>query len=91
LVCHCWKFVYQYTCKKLEEDDYHYQDLIGKKVYKDDGVLIGKVTSMIEVPQGHLMEVEKTDQKKVLIPFVQAFIGDINQDRIIIHPIEGLL
>ncbi|MBN2300627.1 MAG: 16S rRNA processing protein RimM [Acholeplasmataceae bacterium] len=77
--------------KELETDDFHYQDLLDKAVYTSDDVLVGYVQSMIPVPQGHLLEVEKLDGKKVLIPFVKAFVGDILEDRIMITPIEGLL
>jgi 16S rRNA processing protein RimM len=76
---------------QLEDDDYHYEDVIGKNVILEDQTLIGKATSLIEVPQGHLLEVEKMDGKKVLIPFIKEFIGDIDEKSIIIKPIEGLL
>lgn len=75
---------------QLEDDDFHYRDLIGKAVYDDSDVLIGHVTAMIEVPQGHLMEIDHHG-KRTLVPFVKAFIGDITDDKIVIHPIEGLL
>ncbi|MBE0700084.1 MAG: 16S rRNA processing protein RimM [Acholeplasmataceae bacterium] len=77
--------------KKLEQDEYHHQDLIGKSVYVDDGIYVGTVHHVIEVPQGHLLEIYTDESKKILIPFIKAFVGDINDDRIIIHPIEGLL
>lgn len=75
----------------LGEDDYHYQSLIGKKVITKDQNIVGTVTSMIEVPQGHLMEIENTEGKRKLIPFVKAFIGEIDEDSITVFPIEGLL
>jgi 16S rRNA processing protein RimM len=50
--------------ESLEDDQYHYQHLIGKKVYTDKGVFVGLVSSMLEVPQGHIMEVEREGQKK---------------------------
>ena len=77
--------------EELEADDYHYQHLIDKKVYTDQGDYVGLVRAMIEVPQGHIMEVERPNQKHVMIPFVKAFIGDISEDQITIFPIEGLL
>jgi 16S rRNA processing protein RimM len=76
---------------QLEDDDYHYEDVIGKDVILEDQSLVGKATSLIEVPQGHLLEVEKLDGKKVLIPFIKEFIGDIDDESIVIKPIEGLL
>lgn len=75
----------------MDSDDYHYQDLIEKKVYTDQNELVGSVISMIPVPQGHLLEIEKPDGKKVLVPFVKVFVTDVKEDMIIIKPIEGLL
>jgi 16S rRNA processing protein RimM len=76
--------------EELDENDYHYSNLIGKKAYTDQDVYIGVVTACIEVPQGHLLEI-KSEDKKVLIPFISHFVGEIDDEKIIIHPIEGLL
>ena len=77
--------------KELEEDDYHYQSLLEKEVYTDEGVHVGRVESLIPVPQGHLLEILKLDGKKALVPFVKAFILEVLDDKIVIKPIEGLL
>ena len=76
---------------ELEDDDYHYQELLDKDVYTTDQVLLGKVISLIPVPQGHLLEIEKIDGSKALVPFVKAFVKDVLKDKIVIEPIEGLL
>lgn len=76
---------------ELEEDDYHYDMLIDKPCYNKEGILLGTVTSIIEVPQGHLIEMITVAQKKVLIPFIHAFVDEILDDRIILTPIEGLI
>jgi 16S rRNA processing protein RimM len=68
-----------------------YEDLIGKKVCTDQGEDVGVVTSLVEVPQGHLIDVKKTNGKHVLIPFVSVFVDEIDDEKIIIKPIEGLL
>ncbi len=75
---------------KLKKDEYHYQDLIDKWVYNQQGVCVGKVTDLLEVPQGHLLEILKED-KKSLVPFVSAFIKSVDDEKIIIEEIEGLL
>ena len=77
--------------QELEEDDYHYQSLLNKDVYTNSDVYVGKVLHMIPVPQGHLLEIEKEDGKKVMIPFIKVFVSEVLEDRIIITPIEGLL
>jgi 16S rRNA processing protein RimM len=76
---------------ELEEDDYHYQDLLEKDVYTEQGEHIGKVISLIPVPQGHLLEILKQDGTKALVPFVKAFVLEVKPDKIVIQPIEGLL
>lgn len=81
----------QEVLDQLEEDDYHYEDIIGKKIVLDDQSEVGIAISLIEVPQGHLLEIEKKDGKKVLIPFRKEFVGDIDDDTIIIKSVEGLL
>lgn len=75
---------------KLKKNEFHYQDLIGKDVYNQHGVCVGKVIDLIEVPQGHLLQIQQGD-KKSLIPFVGAFVKDITDDQIQIEEIEGLL
>jgi len=73
----------------LDEDDYRYDMLIGKNIVVD-GKVVGKVVSILDVPQGHILEVE-TATKKTLIPFRNPFIGPIDETSITIYPIEGLL
>jgi len=76
---------------ELDEDTYHFDMLIGKDVYTDQDVYVGKVTTLIPVPQGHLLDILKTDGKKALVPFLNVFVLDVLEDKIIIKPIEGLL
>lgn len=76
---------------ELEEDDYHYSELVDLMVYNLDQQELGKVISIIPVPQGHLLEILTTEGKKSLIPFNKVFVEDVLEDRIIIKPIEGLL
>jgi len=77
--------------EQLEEDDYHYDSLIDKDVYTKDGAFVGVVAGLIPVPQGHLLEIKKESGKNILVPFVNAFVEEVLDDKIIITPIEGLL
>ncbi|MDY0338583.1 MAG: ribosome maturation factor RimM [Acholeplasmataceae bacterium] len=76
---------------ELEEDDYHYSDLIDLDVFDLNHQKLGTVKSIIPVPQGHLLEILTIEGKKALVPFNQAFIENVLKDSIIIKPIEGLL
>ena len=76
---------------ELDEDTFHYDMLIGKDVYTDQAIFVGKVISLIPVPQGHLLEIEKENGKKALVPFLNVFVQDVLEDKIIIKPIEGLI
>lgn len=80
-----------YTNKKpeLKEDEHHYYDLIGKKVYNQHNNLIGEVIDIMDVPQGHILRV-KTNKKDALIPFNDVFIKEI-EEHIIIEEIKGLI
>lgn len=75
----------------LEEKEYHYQDLIGKAVYTSQNQYVGLVTDLIEVPQGHLLQIAGEIKKNILIPFREEFVGQISEDKIIIFPIEGMI
>ena len=76
--------------EELNEGEYYIEDLVGLKAISTEGITIGIVHDMREVPQGYILEV-KTNEKIVLIPFVDEFIKEIKKDEIIIELIEGLI
>lgn len=73
----------------LEEDEVYYFDLIDCEVYEEDGTFIGNVEDVLETGANAVLRVNK----KVLIPYVNAFIKetDIKNKKIIIYHVEGLL
>lgn len=76
-----------------ESDDIYYDDLIGCSVYDGDKY-IGKVTDIMEVPQGEILCIDNEEKgKESLVPYVDEFIIDVDIDekKIIIKSIEGLL
>lgn len=75
---------------ELGEDEYHFQDLIGLKVFNKDLIEIGVVEDILDVPQGQIIKV-KTESKMVMIPFVSAFVKEVTDEAIYIEEIEGLL
>jgi 16S rRNA processing protein RimM len=79
-----------FSSERVNDDSYHYEDIVGLDVKLTDGSVIGKVIAIRDVPQGSILEVQ-TDKKIVLIPFVDAFVKSIEDDHMMIEPIEGLL
>lgn len=79
-----------HSSSDLNEGEYFVEDLVGMKVIDQFNNNIGIVSDMLEVPQGHILEINNNG-KKSLIPFVGEFIKEINEDVIVIETIEGLL
>ncbi len=73
---------------ELLEDEYYYNDLIGKEVVNQHGEARGKVIEIRELPQADYLVIDYLD-KKVLVPFIKEFVTEVN-DRITIEEIEGL-
>ncbi len=76
----------------LNKGEYFYIDLEGCKVIFDNGQEIGIVNKIEEYSSYATLRV-KTDKKDVLIPFVKAFIKDVDiaKKLITINYMEGLL
>lgn len=73
------------------EDRVAFFDLVGCSVIEKDSV-IGTIIEVLDYPAHAVLKV-KTDTKTVLIPYVDAFILDVEPDKklVTIQSIEGLL
>ena len=69
----------------LEEGEYYHADLIGLPAKDRDGNLVGKVVAVENYGAGDLLEVERRDGKKSLIPFREG-IADLEDGRITLDP-----
>jgi len=77
----------------LNDDEYHYFDLIGLEVKKGPKkTLIGHVTDLIK-GGNDLLEIELVEGKKVLVPFVKEIVPEIEikEKWLLIKPPPGLL
>ena len=74
---------------ELDENEYYYSDLVGKKILNQNGDLRGIVKEIREYPVCHYLVTNYND-KDILIPFQEKFIKEVNNDSIIIDEIEGL-
>lgn len=73
------------------EDEYHVQQLIGCSVVDIDGVELGKLTDVLNLPGQDVLAVA-TPRGEVLVPFVLEFVPtiDIEAKVVVITPPAGL-
>jgi len=69
----------------LDEGEYYHADLIGLTCVDNEGSALGQVVAVENYGAGDLLEVEKADGKRSLIPFKPG-IADIEGERIILDP-----
>ncbi len=71
------------------DGEYYYSDLVGKKVVNQNKESRGTVLEIKELPQYDYLVVDYNG-KNVLVPFIDEFIIEVNDDEIIVEEIEGL-
>lgn len=76
--------------KPLEKDQYFIDDLIGLRVSTVAGDVIGELTDVL-TQHGNDILVISTETGQVLIPFVKAFVRSVDDEGIVVEPIEGML
>jgi 16S rRNA processing protein RimM len=69
----------------LAEGEYYHADLIGLACVGPDGAGLGSVVAVENFGAGDLLEIEKADGKRALIPF-RPGIADLGGGRIVIDP-----
>ena len=69
----------------LGEGEYYHADLIGMPCVSASGEPLGTVTTVENFGAGDLLEIEKRDGKKSLIPFRDG-IAELKDDRIVADP-----
>lgn len=84
--------IYSNERAELLENEFYYEDLYDLKVYDNEDAYLGLVSDVMELPHGEVIVVvnEKTKSRH-LIPFEEEFIVSVDDEKIIIKPIEGLL
>jgi len=79
--------------ERFEDEKVYITDLIDFDAYDEEDNLIGSVVDYLEVTQGYILELKTKEGQKVLVPYVDEFITEIDfeNQEIIIHLIEGML
>lgn len=80
------------TLPSLKEGSYYYHNLLGCKVYKEDGTLVGEVVKIEMYGAQELLRVKGVN-KSHLIPFVDRFLKsvDVEEKKIVIIEMVGLI
>lgn len=69
----------------LAEGEYYHADLVGLPCFDEAGQPVGTVASVENFGAGDLLEIQKADGRKALIPFRDP-IATLDEDRIILDP-----
>ena len=77
---------------KLADDEYYWADLIGLKVFLDDGSLLGLIVDIFETGSSDIYVVQGAE-REYLIPAIADVVKrvDIESGTVVITPLDGLL
>ncbi|MGB7449254.1 MAG: ribosome maturation factor RimM [Ornithinimicrobium sp.] len=76
-----------------DEDEFYEDDLVGLSVELTTGEVLGEVSALHTRPAQDLLEIRRSDDARVLVPFVTALVPvvDLDAGRIVVDPPPGLL
>lgn len=89
----CSLWVTRENATPLYEDEYYIADLIGCKVFLEDGSEFGELVQVMETGANDVYVINMPDGKEVLVPAIKDCIldVDIENQKMIIHLLDGLL
>jgi 16S rRNA processing protein RimM len=70
----------------LEEGEYYHADIIGLPCVSTDGGQLGTVVSVENFGAGDIIEIEKPDGKRSMVPFREG-VADLEDGRIVVDPL----
>lgn len=78
---------------ELQENEYYHFEIKDCEVFSEEGELIGVVTDILSPGANDVWEIKSKDGKKHYIPYIEDVVKeiDVEQKKIIIHVMEGLL
>ena len=77
---------------KLEKDEFLIKDLVGLAAFDTDGNKLGVVADIGENKASNLIEIQKANGLKFMVPFVKEWVPvvDLDNQKIVINMIEGI-
>jgi 16S rRNA processing protein RimM len=70
----------------LEEGEYYHADLVGLPCESVDGEPLGTIVAVENFGAGDLIEIEKPDGKRSLVPF-RPGVADLAEGRVLVDPV----
>jgi 16S rRNA processing protein RimM len=68
----------------LEEGEYYHTDLLGLPVVSTGGDSLGTVIAIDDFGAGDVIEVERPDKKRFMVPMSKAAVPDWNDERMVV-------
>lgn len=68
----------------LEDGEYYYADLIGLPVRSDAGEPIGRVVLVENFGAGDVLEIEKADGRRFMVPMRAESVPEWNRERLVV-------
>ena len=89
----CYLKLPREKAKKLPPNTYFIADLIGLKVYTDEGNLLGTLEDIYNSGASDIYVVKDELGKQILLPAIKDVIKqiDLEQEKVIVHLIKGLV
>lgn len=89
----CYLKIARSNSKMLPKDTYFIADLLGLTVYTDENILLGKVEDIYNSGANDIYVIKSEDGKQILLPGTKEVIKqiDLEQERITVHIIKGLI
>ena len=68
----------------LEEGEYYHADLIGLPAVSDAGEALGTVVAVENFGAGDVIEIEKPDGKRFMVPMIEAAVPEWDSERVVV-------
>jgi 16S rRNA processing protein RimM len=69
----------------LAEGEYYHADLVGLAAVSDAGEPLGRVVSVENFGAGDVLDIEKPDGKRFMVPMIEAAVPEWNSERVVVR------
>lgn len=88
----CGLYVAREDAVALDENEYFIADLIGLKVWSDEGEELGELTDVLQTGANDVYVVRQEDGEELLLPAIKECVKevDLKDGKILVHLLKGL-